>query len=84
MCSVMVLHYACQITRSTDSNKTALALSLLTPAPVCVQAAVTVARRVAQECECELGQEVGYAVRFEERASSSTKIKYLTGAFVGP
>lgn len=78
----MVLHYACQITRSTDSSKKAL--SLLTPTPVCAQAAVTVARRVAQECECELGQEVGYAVRFEERASSSTKIKYLTGAAVGP
>lgn len=43
------------------------------------QAAVTVARRVAQECDCELGQEVGYAVRFEERASHKTKIKYLTG-----
>ncbi|DBA88218.1 TPA: hypothetical protein ACH3X1_016577 [Trebouxia sp. C0004] len=41
-------------------------------------AAVSVARRVAQECDCELGQEVGYAVRFEERASSSTRIKYLT------
>ena len=45
----------------------------------CAQAAVSVARRVAQECNCELGQEVGYAVRFEERASSKTKIKYLTG-----
>lgn len=45
----------------------------------CAQAAVSVARRVAQECDCELGQEVGYAVRFEERASSKTKIKYLTG-----
>lgn len=43
------------------------------------QAAVTVARRVAQECSCELGQKVGYAVRFEERASSKTRIKYLTG-----
>lgn len=43
------------------------------------QAAVSVARRVAQERDCELGQEVGYAVRFEERASSKTTIKYLTG-----
>lgn len=41
-------------------------------------AAVSVARRVAQERDCELGQEVGYAVRFEERASSRTRIKYLT------
>ncbi|KAL3149932.1 hypothetical protein ABBQ38_013295 [Trebouxia sp. C0009 RCD-2024] len=41
-------------------------------------AAVSVARRVAQETDCELGQEVGYAVRFEERASARTCIKYLT------
>ena len=43
------------------------------------QAAVSVARRVAQETDSELGQEVGYAVRFEERASARTRIKYLTG-----
>ncbi len=42
-------------------------------------AAVSVARRVAEERGCELGQEVGYAVRFEERASSRTRIMYLTG-----
>jgi len=40
---------------------------------------VTVARRVAEERGCELGSEVGYAVRFENRTSSSTRIKYLTG-----
>ena len=49
---------------------------------LCSQAAVSVARRVAQERDCELGQEVGYAVRFEERASSSTRIKYLTGTIL--
>lgn len=43
------------------------------------QGAVTVARRVAEERGCELGGEVGYAVRFENRAGPSTKIKYLTG-----
>lgn len=42
---------------------------------------MSVARRVAQECDCELGQKVGYAVRFEERASGSTRIKYLTGTY---
>ena len=36
-------------------------------------------RRVAQELGCEVGQEVGYAVRFEERTSRSTRITYLTG-----
>ncbi len=44
-----------------------------------MQGAVTVARRVAEERAVELGGEVGYAVRFEDRTSSSTRIKYLTG-----
>lgn len=39
-----------------------------------------VARRVAEERSAEVGGEVGYAVRFEERTSRSTRIKYLTGA----
>ena len=38
------------------------------------------ARRVAQELDCPIGEEVGYAVRFEERRSPDTKITYLTGA----
>ena len=29
---------------------------------------------------CDLGQEVGYRVRFEERTSRRTRIVYLTGA----
>ncbi|PRW39269.1 pre-mRNA-splicing factor ATP-dependent RNA helicase PRP1 [Chlorella sorokiniana] len=41
-------------------------------------AAVTVARRVAWEKKVELGQEVGYAVRFEDRTCRRTRIKYLT------
>ena len=43
------------------------------------QAAVTVARRVAEEQGTEVGRGVGYAVRFEERSSPETRIKYLTG-----
>ena len=43
------------------------------------QAAVTVARRVAEERGTEVGREVGYAVRFEDWTCSSTRIKYLTG-----
>ena len=43
------------------------------------QAAVTVARRVAEEQGTEIGRGVGYAVRFEERSSPATRIKYLTG-----
>lgn len=43
------------------------------------QAAVTVAKRVAEERGVSLGTEVGYAVRFEDCSCSTTRIKYLTG-----
>uniref|UniRef100_A0A453HE07 Helicase ATP-binding domain-containing protein n=1 Tax=Aegilops tauschii subsp. strangulata TaxID=200361 RepID=A0A453HE07_AEGTS len=41
-------------------------------------AAVSVSRRVAQELGVSIGEEVGYAIRFEDRTSEKTKIKYLT------
>ncbi|KAK1294409.1 putative pre-mRNA-splicing factor ATP-dependent RNA helicase [Acorus calamus] len=41
-------------------------------------AAVTVAKRVAEECGIELGQKVGYSIRFEDVTSRSTRIKYMT------
>lgn len=41
-------------------------------------AAVTVAKRVAEECGVELGQKVGYSVRFDDATSASTRIKYMT------
>jgi ATP-dependent RNA helicase DHX33 len=41
-------------------------------------AAITVARRVAVEKDCSVGQLVGYAVRFEDNTSEQTKIKYMT------
>ncbi|KAL4274485.1 hypothetical protein HN51_057280 [Arachis hypogaea] len=41
-------------------------------------AAITVAKRVAEECGVELGQKVGYSVRFDDTTSSSTRIKYMT------
>lgn len=41
-------------------------------------AAVSVSRRVAQELGVQLGEEVGYAIRFEDRTSRNTRIKYLT------
>ena len=40
---------------------------------------MTVAKRVAEERGVALGEEVGYAVRFDDRSSSATRIKYLTG-----
>jgi len=41
-------------------------------------AAVSVATRVAQEFDVELGEEVGYNIRFEDMSGPLTKIKYLT------
>lgn len=49
---------------------------------VCTQprrvAAITVARRVAAERGVALGEEVGYSIRFEDRTSRSTRIRYAT------
>lgn len=41
-------------------------------------AAVSVAKRVAEEYGCSLGEEVGYSIRFEDCTSKSTIIKYMT------
>ena len=49
---------------------------------VCVQprriAAISLAQRVAQEMDVKLGEEVGYAVRFDHQANSQTLLKYVT------
>jgi pre-mRNA-splicing factor ATP-dependent RNA helicase DHX38/PRP16 len=41
-------------------------------------AAMSVAKRVAEEMECKLGSTVGYAIRFEDCTSKETVIKYMT------
>jgi pre-mRNA-splicing factor ATP-dependent RNA helicase DHX38/PRP16 len=41
-------------------------------------AAMSVAKRVADEVGCQLGETVGYAIRFEDVTSESTVIKYMT------
>ena len=41
-------------------------------------AAMSVAKRVAEEVGCRLGTEVGYTIRFEDCTSQETKIKYMT------
>lgn len=41
-------------------------------------AAMSVAKRVSEELGCDLGAEVGYAIRFEDCTSDSTVIKYMT------
>ncbi|XP_073021568.1 probable pre-mRNA-splicing factor ATP-dependent RNA helicase DEAH5 [Primulina eburnea] len=41
-------------------------------------AAISVAKRVAEEFGCRIGEEVGYAIRFEDCTGPETLIKYMT------
>ncbi|CAK7893829.1 pre-mRNA-splicing factor ATP-dependent RNA helicase Prp43p [[Candida] anglica] len=41
-------------------------------------AAMSVAKRVADELDVELGEEVGYSIRFENKTSPKTILKYMT------
>ncbi len=41
-------------------------------------AAITVAHRVSEERKCKVGEIVGYSVRFDDKTSSKTRIKYMT------
>eukprot|EP00466_Bigelowiella_natans_P018481 jgi/Bigna1/143135/aug1.76_g17843 len=40
--------------------------------------AVSLAVRVAEEMECDVGDLVGYTIRFEDNTSEHTKIRYVT------
>lgn len=39
---------------------------------------MSVAKRVAEEVGCRLGNEVGYTIRFEDKTGPDTRIKYMT------
>ena len=39
---------------------------------------MSVAARVALEMDVPLGDEVGYTIRFEDKSSQKTRLKYLT------
>ncbi|KAK5941744.1 hypothetical protein PMZ80_005695 [Knufia obscura] len=41
-------------------------------------AATNIANRVAAEMRCQIGEDVGYSIRFEEAVSAKTRIKFLT------
>ncbi|KAJ3681815.1 hypothetical protein LUZ60_014388 [Juncus effusus] len=41
-------------------------------------AAMSVSRRVAEEMDVSIGEEVGYTIRFEDCSSNKTVLKYLT------
>lgn len=60
--------------RSKESNWRGL-IAVTQPRRV---AAMTVARRVAEEQGVALGGRVGYAVRFDEKTSAATRLKFLT------
>eukprot|EP01029_Cantina_marsupialis_P020963 TRINITY_DN496_c1_g1_i1.p1 TRINITY_DN496_c1_g1~~TRINITY_DN496_c1_g1_i1.p1 ORF type:complete len:734 (-),score=186.24 TRINITY_DN496_c1_g1_i1:300-2441(-) len=40
--------------------------------------AISVARRVAREMDCQIGSTIGYSVRFEDNTSHQTKLKFCT------
>lgn len=73
----------------TGSGKTTQMTQYLAEAGYCARgriactqprrvAAMSVAKRVAEEFGCRLGTDVGYTIRFEDCTSPETKIKYMT------
>lgn len=44
-------------------------------------AAITLAERVAIECQTKLGKKVGYHVRFDDTTSKETCIKFITNGY---
>jgi len=41
-------------------------------------AAMSIARRVAEEMDVKLGKQVGYTIRFEDKSCEETQLKYMT------
>ena len=39
---------------------------------------MSVAKRVSEEMDVDLGKEVGYSIRFEDLTSKKTVLKYMT------
>ena len=73
----------------TGSGKTTQIPSLMLEAGIagrrmvaCTQprrvAAMSVSKRVSEELDCELGEEVGYTIRFEDVTGPKTVLKYMT------
>jgi HrpA-like RNA helicase len=69
----------------TGSGKSTLIPQFLLPigdAVCCTQprriAAMTISKRVAFQLNVRIGEEVGYSVRFEDRTSKKTRLKFVT------
>jgi len=82
-------HQVVVITGETGSGKTTQIPKLCLEAGrgvygkiACTQprriAATSLARRVAEELNCELGDKIGYKIRFENKTKESTLIQYMT------
>lgn len=65
-----------QFMLETGCNKPGQMVACTQPRRV---AAMSVARRVAEEMDVQLGQQVGYSIRFEELTSPNTVIKCVVG-----
>ncbi|KAG5456542.1 MAG: pre-mrna splicing factor ATP-dependent rna helicase prp43, partial [Olpidium bornovanus] len=81
-------HQITVLVGETGSGKTtqcvilAYALCFFNKMIACTQprrvAAMSVAQRVADEMDSRLGEEVGYSIRFEDKTSPRTVLKYMT------
>lgn len=67
--------YLCEAGYCKKDNQRTMKVGCTQPRRV---AATSVATRVAQEMGVSVGKEVGYSIRFEDKSSDSTIIKYLT------
>ena len=88
--SALAAHDCVIIVGDTGSGKTTQLPRILNDAGfdrVCIStprrvAAVSAARRVAEETGCHVGERVGYAIRFEHKTSDNTRITFATDGVV--
>lgn len=82
---LLKIHQIIILQGETGSGKTTQVpqfLSTISSKVACTQprrvAAISVAKRVAEEMDVKLGDQVGYSVRFDECCTDDTILKYLT------